>query len=73
LLPVNPVGSGGIREYSISGGLGIPVSFESMLDLSLEVGRRQPINVGTAPNETFVRLGADISFSEQWFTPTRRQ
>ncbi len=73
MLPVNPTGSGGIREYSVSGGLGIPVSLETVLNLALVVGQRAPLNSGTAPNETFVRLGADISFSEQWFVPTRRQ
>ena len=73
MLPVNPVGSGGIREYSVSAGAGIPISFESMLNLSLVVGQRAPVNANSAPNETFVRLGADISFSEQWFTPARRQ
>jgi hypothetical protein len=72
-LPVNPVGSGGIREYSVSGGAGIPISFESMLNLSLVVGQRVPQVAGSAPNETFIRLGADLSFSEQWFTSTRRQ
>jgi len=72
-LPINPVGSGGINELSISGGVGIPISFESLLNLSVVAGRRQPVNAGTAPNETFLRLGADVSFSENWFTPTRRQ
>jgi hypothetical protein len=72
-LPVSPVGSGGIREYSVSGGVGIPVSLETLLNLSLVVGQRTPQISGSAPNETFVRLGADVSFSEQWFTPTRRQ
>ncbi len=78
MLPVDPVSptgqpSGGVREYYVSAGAGIPISYESMLDLSLVVGQRAPVNAGTAPNDTFVRLGADISFSEQWFTPSRRQ
>ncbi len=70
-LPVN-VGSG-VREYSVSAGAGIPISFESMLNLALVVGQRIPLVTSSAPNETFVRLGADVSFSELWFSPTRRQ
>jgi hypothetical protein len=79
LLPIDPVSNsgvsaGGVREYSVSGGVGIPISFyESFLDLSFTVGQRVPLNAGAAPNDTFVRLGADVSFSEQWFVPTRRE
>ncbi|HET6401113.1 MAG TPA: hypothetical protein VFH95_06905 [Candidatus Kapabacteria bacterium] len=70
-LPVN-VGGSGVREFALSGGFGIPVSFQTLLNLSVVAGQRIPITSGTAPNETFVRLGADVSFSEQWFVPTRR-
>lgn len=70
-LPVNIAGSG-IREFALSGGFGIPISLETLLNLSVVAGQRVPIVSGAAPNETFVRLGADVSFSEQWFVPTRR-
>jgi hypothetical protein len=70
-LPVNVAGSA-IREFALSGGVGIPISLEALLNLSVVAGQRIPIVSGAAPNETFVRLGADVSFSEQWFVPTRR-
>lgn len=71
-LAVNPAGSGGVREFALSGGFGIPISFKTLLNLSVVAGQRIPITSGTAPNETFVRLGADVSFSETWFVPTRK-
>jgi len=71
-LPVNPAGSGGVQELALSAGLGIPISYESLLNLSAVVGQHLPQNANSAPKETFVRLGADISFSERWFNPTRR-
>ena len=70
-LPVNISGSG-IREFALSGGVGVPIGLDAMLNLSVVAGQRIPIVNGAAPNETFVRLGADVSFSEQWFVPTRR-
>jgi hypothetical protein len=71
-LPVSPAGSGGVREFALSGGVGIPVSLETLLNLSIVAGQRLPQVIGTSPSETFVRIGADVSFSEQWFVPTRR-
>ncbi len=69
ILPVNPAGSG-VREFALSGGVGIPISLESLLNLSIAAGQRIPITSGASPNETFVRIGADVSFSETWFVPT---
>ncbi len=68
-----PSGTGGINELSVSAGFGIPISLETLLNLSVVAGQRQPVNTGSAPKETFVRIGADVSFSEQWFVPMRRQ
>ncbi len=72
-LPVLSPGAGTVREYAISGGIGIPISLETLLNLSIVAGQRTPQVVGSAPNETFLRLGADVNFSEQWFVQTRRQ
>ena len=63
----------GVHEFSLSGGFGIPVSLETVLNLSIVAGQRIPITAGSAPKETFVRLGADISFSEQWFVPAPKK
>ena len=71
-LPLNPAGSGGINELGLSAGVGIPVSYESLLNFSLIGGQRLPVTSGGAPKETFIRLGASISLSERWFVPTRR-
>jgi len=71
-LPVKPAGSGGINELSLSAGVGIPFSYESMLNLSAVIGQRLPVNAESAPKETFLRLGASVSISERWFNPTRR-
>ncbi len=71
ILPVNIAGSG-IREFALSGGASIPISLETLLHFSVVAGQRIPIISGAAPKETFVRLGASVDFSEQWFVPTRR-
>jgi hypothetical protein len=71
-LPVKPIRSGGINELALSAGVGIPFSYESMLNLSAVVGQRLPVNAESAPKETFLRLGASVSISERWFNPTRR-
>ena len=72
-LPVIPTGSGGVREYAASAGVGIPISLETMLDLSLAVGQNTPLTGANMPKDTFIRLGMDVSFAETWFVPTRRQ
>ncbi len=70
-LPIMPNNSI-VREFSLSAGVGIPISFETLLNLSFVGGQRIPQVANAAPKETFLRLGADVSFSEQWFVPTRR-
>ncbi|HEY3874682.1 MAG TPA: hypothetical protein VGM92_04345 [Candidatus Kapabacteria bacterium] len=72
-LPIYPTGSGGVREFSFSAGFGIPISLETMLNLSVVAGQRIPVNTADAPKETFLRLDADVSFSEQWFVPTQKK
>jgi hypothetical protein len=72
-LPFNPAGTGGVTELALSAGLGIPLGFETMLNLSATGGQRAPVNAGSAPKETFIRLGASISLSDKWFVPTRRE
>ena len=71
-LPEYPTGSGGVHELSLSAGAGIPISLESMLNLSVVAGQRVPVSSAAAPKENFVRIGADVSFSESWFVPTPR-
>ncbi len=71
-LPEYPVGSGGVHEFALSAGTGIPVSLATMLNLSIVAGQRLPAVTGMAPKENFVRIGADVSFSETWFVPTPR-
>ena len=72
-LPFSPGLSGGVSEFALSGGVGIPISFESLMNLTAVFGQRRPTNANAAPNETFFRLGASVSLSEKWFSPTRRE
>ncbi|MDP4199882.1 MAG: hypothetical protein Q8922_11965 [Bacteroidota bacterium] len=65
--------SGGVTELALSAGLGIPLSFETLMNLSLTVGQRNPTDASVAPKETFLRLGASVSLSDKWFVPTRRE
>jgi hypothetical protein len=71
-LPFRPAGSGGVNVVAFSGGVGIPVSAESLLDLSLTAGQRSPVNVGTTPKDLFLQFGISLSLSaERWFVPSR--
>ncbi len=72
-LPFSPGASNGVKEFAISGGVGIPISYESLLNITAVAGQRLPTVTGEAPNETFFRLGASVSLSERWFVPTRRE
>ena len=66
--PFRPAGSGGVNILAVSAGLGIPVSAESLLDLSLTAGQRSPVNVGTTPKDFFLQFGISLSLSaERWF------
>jgi len=72
-LPFSPDASTGVSEITLSGGVGIPVSAESLLNFTIAGGQRIPIVADQAPKETFLRLGASISLSEKWFSPVRRE
>ena len=69
-LPFRPAGSS-VNAIAISAGLGIPISYESLFDLSFTAGQRTPQNLSAAPKDFFFRIGATISLSERWFVPTR--
>ena len=71
-LPFQPAGTGGINELAGTAGVGVPISFESMINISAVLGSRQPVNAGTAPKELFFRLGVSLSLSDRWFVPMRR-
>lgn len=66
-------GNSGVTELALSAGLGIPLSFETLMNLSATVGQRNPTAVGSAPKESFLRLGVSIGLSDKWFSPTRRE
>jgi hypothetical protein len=71
VTPFRPAGSGGINEVAISAGVGIPISYESLLDLAITVGQRTPTTLNAAPTDKFIRLSGSISLSERWFVPSR--
>ena len=61
----NPNGNG-INSWSITGGLGLPVSSDARLNLAIDYGMR-----GTTSNaliqDRILRFSASLSISEQWF------
>lgn len=71
-LPFSPTGSGGVTEIGGSLGVGIPMTQESMIDLSLTAGQRTPTNANASPSDFFIRAGMSIGLAEKWFVPTRR-
>jgi hypothetical protein len=72
-LPFTPGASTGITEIALSGGVGIPMSLESLLNFTFTGGQRFPNVAGEAPKELFGRFGVSISLAERWFNPTRRE
>jgi len=70
-MPFRPAGSTGVNALAGSFGLGIPISLESLIDLSFTAGTRAPVIANTTPSDLFFRIGATISLSERWFVPTR--
>lgn len=66
VAPVQPT------EYALAAGVGIPVSYETLLNFSIVGGQRTSTNLRLAPKETFFRLGASVGLSDRWFVPTRR-
>ncbi len=71
--PFAPAGTGGVGEIGGSVGVGIPMSAESLLDLSLTVGQRTPTNANTGASDLFMRFGLSLGLAERWFVPTRRE
>src|SRR5205814_1040553 len=55
VLPVASAVSGQVTELALSAGFGIPVSYETLLNLSVIGGQHVPANTSTAPKENFIR------------------
>ncbi len=71
-LPFRPANSN-VNAIALSAGLGIPIGYESLLDLSFTGGQRNPVVATAAPRDLFFRIGATVSLSERWFVPTRTE
>jgi hypothetical protein len=71
--PFAPTGTGGVSEMGGSIGVGIPMSAESLLDLSFMIGQRTPANANTGASDLFMRFGLSLGLAEKWFVPTRRE
>src|SRR6476660_7752881 len=71
--PFAPTGTGGVGEIGGSLGVGIPMSAESLLDLSLTVGQRSPATTNGGASDLFMRFGMSLGLAEKWFVPTRRE
>lgn len=71
--PFAPEGSGGVSEMGGSIGVGIPMSAESLLDLSLTVGQRTPATTDGGASDLFMRFGLTLGIAEKWFVPTRKE
>jgi hypothetical protein len=71
--PFAPSGTGGVGEIGGSLGVGIPMSAESLLDLSLTVGQRTPTNANSGASDLFMRFGLSLGLAEKWFVPTRKE
>ncbi len=55
-----------INEYAAGIGLGIPINFDDILDLSIRFGQRGTTDFGLV-SEKFVTFGVSLSFGERWF------
>ena len=60
------VNNKGINEYSVSGGLSLPISYENTLDLGVLFAMRGTTDSGLI-RENIIRLSLGISFGELWF------
>lgn len=56
----------GIDEYSVMGGLSIPLSFQNSLDFSIEYAKRGTKDFNLQ-QENLIRLNVGISLGELWF------
>ncbi|MGC8897475.1 MAG: hypothetical protein ACP5ON_04440 [Bacteroidota bacterium] len=60
------VNGNSLREYGLSGGIGLPLSSGTMMRISVEYARRAPEGENLI-NDRIIRLGIMISASERWF------
>lgn len=72
MTPFAPAGTGGVTEMGGSVGLGIPISSESLFDMSFTIGQRTPATANGGPSDLFMRAGFSVGLAERWFVPTRR-
>lgn len=70
-LPYKPDTKTDVSEMAASLGFNIPMGLETMFDFSVTVGQRTPADENLLPKENFIRVGAALSLSERWFTPSR--
>jgi hypothetical protein len=56
----------GINEYCITGGVGLPMGYESCVNIGLQVGLRGTID-NSLQKDTIIRLSVAVSASELWF------
>ena len=56
----------GINQFSVSGGLSLPLGISNTLDLALEYAIRGTTDAGLL-KENIIKLGIGISFGEIWF------
>ena len=61
----NPNGNG-INAWTITGGLGLPVSSDARLNLAIDYGMRGTTSNGLIQDK-ILRFSASLSISEQWF------
>lgn len=60
------VNNEGINEYSVSGGISLPISFDNTLDFGVLFAMRGTTNSNLI-KENIIRLSLGISFGELWF------
>lgn len=70
-LPYKPDTRTDVSEMAASLGFNIPMGLETMFDFSVTLGQRTPADADLLPKENFIRIGASLSLSERWFTPSR--
>ena len=56
----------GINEFIVSGGIGLPMGYESQLNIGLQIGVRGSTD-NNLQKDTIIRLSVAVSASELWF------
>jgi hypothetical protein len=59
-----------VNNYSISGGIGIPINNENAIDIGVTVGTRGKTNTGFV-KDNYIRLNLGLNFGEFWFIRPR--